>query len=144
MHVLVGENAGLLNEVLVWLNEGLAVYVECQLFPEAKSYWDTTFAVSRDLGRLLPWDDVTTKSTGEYPVAQARVHYAQSYGLVSGLIRQYGVSKVAAYVQSFRVKFKNDDAPNLAAVYQDHFKTVFGFPWAKGLDVLKPASVTAK
>jgi len=144
VHVLVGENTGLLAPVPVWLNEGLAVYVEGQLFPEARKYWDTTFTVSRDLKRLLPWTEVTLRSTGEFPVAQARVHYAQSWALVSRLMDKFGAAKVAAYVRSFRVKSVDAQKADLLTAYQENFLKIFGIPWAKGLELLEPAPAKAK
>lgn len=144
VHVLVGENAGLLGRPPVWLNEGLAVYVECQLFPEAKAYWETTFAVSRDLRKFLSWDDITEKSTGEYPIARARVHYAQSYGMVSRLSAKYGVEKVASYVKSFRVKSSEASKVDLVAVYKVNFQKTFGVPWDDKAEILKSVPVVKK
>lgn len=135
-HILVGENAGILGRAPVWLNEGLAVYVECQLFPEAQKYWETTFAVSRDRRRLLPWNDVTVRSTGEYPIDLARVHYAQSYAMVSRMIGAYGSAKVASYVKSFRVPGKDAAKVDLVGVYKDKYKKVFGVDWDDGKTLL--------
>ena len=143
-HVLVGENAGLLGQAPVWLNEGLALYVECQLFPDAKKYWETTFAVSHDLRKLLPWDDVTVRSTGEYPIDLARVHYAQSYALVSRLIGAYGSAKVASYVKSFRVPSKDAGKADLVGTYKDSYKKVFGTDWDDGPALLSRESPAKK
>lgn len=138
IHILVGENSGLLSPVPVWLNEGLAVYVEGQLFPDARKYWDITFQVSRDLKRLLPWTQVTLHSTGELPVAQARIHYAQSWAMVSRLIEKFGAAKVAQYVRSFRVKSTDATKVDLSKVYQENFLKVFGITWDKGVELLYP------
>lgn len=131
-HLLVGENAGLLSPVPVWLNEGLAVYVEGRCFPDAQAYWETTFAVSLGTGRLLPWDDAALKSTGEYPIEEARVEYAQSYALVSRLIEAYGAAKVADYVRSFSVKPADAESVDLAAEYKENYRKVFGVDWDGG------------
>ncbi len=85
-HLMIGESSGLICQLPVWLNEGLAVYVESMIDPETSKYWDTTFTVSRDMKRLLDWNQVTTQSTGDFPIAQARVHYAQSFALVRVLV----------------------------------------------------------
>jgi len=138
VHALVGENSGIVHPVPVWLNEGLAVYTECQLFPDAKKYWETTLTVARDQGRFLPWDDVTVKGTGEYPVAQARTHYAQSYGLVKALMGHFGAAKVDAYIQSFRAIPGDEGNKALIPGYQTNFLAVFGVSWTKALDLMKP------
>jgi len=144
VHALVGENAGIVHPVPVWLNEGLAVYTEGQLFPDAKKYWDVTFTVARDQGRFLPWNDVTVKGTGEFPVAQARVHYAQSYGLVSRLVAQFGAAKVGAYIRSFRALPVKDGTQALIPAYQANFQAVFGVPWTNALELLKPEPAAKK
>jgi hypothetical protein len=138
VHLLVGENAGLLNRAPVWLNEGLAVYVECCAYPDAKAYWDTTLAVAIGQKRLLPWDEITVKSTGEYPIAQARTHYAQSYGLVSLLVQKYGSAKVAAYVKSFMVKPSDQDKVDLVAKYKENYRAIFGVDWDGAKDLVLP------
>jgi hypothetical protein len=138
-HLLVGENSGVFGEVPVWLNEGLAVYVEGRIFPDAGKYWETTFVASRDLKRLLPWDDVTVKTTGEYPLPEARVHYAQSYALVSRLIAKYGVARVASYVKSFRPR-SFEDKVDLVPLYKANFAKAFGVAWDGGAELLKPSA----
>lgn len=136
-HLLVGENAGVFGDVPVWLNEGLAVYVESQLFPDAGKYWETTFVASRDLKRLLPWDDVTVKTTGEYPLPEARVHYAQSYAIVSRLIAKYGVARVASYVKGFHPKTL-EGKEDLVSLYKVNYASAFGAKWDDGAELLKP------
>jgi hypothetical protein len=131
-HLIVGEASGILNPVPVWLNEGLALYVETRYSEEARRYWDVTFEASRKLGRLLPWDDITERGTGDYPVNLARVHYAQSYAATKALIEKYGISRVTAYVRSFRAR--NDDLSKplevkIRETYKNNFKKIFGEEW---------------
>lgn len=133
VHILVGENSGLGSPVPVWLNEGLAVYVESLTSPEVRSYWDLTFWVSQGLGRLLDWDLATVTGTGELPVARARVHYAQSYALVRALVEKFGVAKVAAYVRSFRGQPFQTSQTDLKVVYRTKFKETFGQAFDKTL-----------
>jgi hypothetical protein len=140
LHLMIGENAGLLSPVPVWLNEGFAVYVESQISPETKAYWDLTFAVSRDQHRLLDWDHVTIHGTGDFEIAQARVHYAQSYALVSALVAKFGAAKVGEYVKAFRVKPEEAGKVDLKAVYRDKFKSVFGIGFEQALELLRPSS----
>jgi len=135
VHALVGENSGMLQPVPVWLNEGLAVAVESQRYPDARKYWETTFRVSRDQDRLLDWETVTLRGTGEFPVDLARIHYAQSYGLVSRLLTRFGPGKLAAYVQSFRVK--GVQPTDLVSRSRTQFQNVFGITWEQGLELLK-------
>lgn len=142
VHALVGENSGMLQPVPVWLNEGLAVAVESQRYPEARKYWETTFRVARDQDRLLDWETVTLRGTGEFPVATARTHYAQSYGLVSHLLARFGPAKMAAYVQSFRVK--GAQPADMVSRSQAQFQTVFGITWNQGLEMLKTDLPTPK
>jgi len=141
VHVLVGEASGLSDAVPVWLNEGLAVAVEAAYSPEAKEYWETTFFVSRGLKRLLEWDLVTTKSTGELPVVQARIHYAQSYALVSALLKKYGADKVAQYIRSFRSP-ASGTAVAPRASYKVRFREVFGVEFDLALKLLDPPPVS--
>jgi hypothetical protein len=136
VHVMVDEATGIFSPVPAWLNEGLAVYVEGRLWPEAKEYWDAVYAVSRDRGRLLRWDDVTRNGTDSYAVALARIHYAQSCAMVSALADAYGMAKVAAYVRSFRVPLEEIDDVNLARTFTKNFKEVFGAPWEETVALL--------
>jgi hypothetical protein len=138
VHVMVGEASGIFSRVPVWLNEGLAVYAECSLFPEAKQYWETTFAVSHALGRLLPWDDVTRYGTGAYPIDKARVHYAQSYAMVSALVARYGTGKIAEYVQSFREPFDEAGLSQVVSTYRGHFLDTFKASWTEVQPELVP------
>jgi len=138
VHVLVGENSGIATPVPVWLNEGLAVYVESFFSAEVKTYWDITFDVSRGLKHLLDWDLVTTTGTGELPVAKARVEYAQSYALVAALAQKFGAAKVAEYVRSFRVNPAEASKVDLKSVYKTKFKAVFGLGFDQALKLLDP------
>ena len=138
VHVLVGENTGIESPVPVWLNEGLAVFVESHFSPEVKRYWDLTFEVSRGQKRLLDWDLVTTTGTGALRIGEARVHYAQSYALVSALEQKYGAAKVAEYVKSFRINPVDIDKVDLKSSYKGHFKQVFGVSFSEALKLLDP------
>jgi len=138
VHVLVGENTGIESPVPVWLNEGLAVFVESHFSTEVKNYWDLTFDVSRGQKRLLDWDLITTTGTGALRIAEARVHYAQSYALVSALEQKYGAAKVAEYVKSFRINPLDIEKIDLKSVYKVHFKQVFGITFSEALKLINP------
>jgi hypothetical protein len=60
-----------------------------------------TFKVSRDHGRIPDWDQATIHGAGDFEVTKARIHYAQSYALVSALIGKFGAVKVADYRAKF-------------------------------------------
>jgi Peptidase MA superfamily len=140
VHLMVDETTGIFSPVPAWLNEGLAVYVECRLWPDARKYWDTVYEVSRARGRLLPWNEVTKNGTGAYAIALARVHYAQSYAMVSSLVGAYGIAKVAEYVRSFRVALGDADGVNLSRAFTANFQAVFGVPWEEGVALLEKTS----
>lgn len=134
VHLIVGENSGIFSDLPVWLNEGLAVYVEGLYSEESGSYWDITFAASRGLKRLLPWDDLAVNSTSHYPVAEARVHYAQSYKMVSYLAEQYGREKLAAYVKSFRTAPGEEEHGSPRSLYKKKFFDTFDLSWERNLE----------
>jgi hypothetical protein len=136
VHLMVGENAGLWSEVPVWLNEGLAVFAESQYSPECKAYWDITFAVARDRGQLLEWDQVAKRGTGDFPAAKARVHYAQSYALVSALVAKYGMAKIGDYVRSFKAKVGDAGKTDLVDAYRANFRQVFGASFGESAKLL--------
>jgi hypothetical protein len=140
LHLMIGENAGLLSPVPVWLNEGFAVYIESQFSSECRAYWDATFEVSRDHGRLLDWDQVTIHGTGDFEVTKARIEYAQSYALVSALIERFGPVKVAEYVKSFRVSPEESMKVDLINEYRVKFQKIFGITFQQALDLLKRPS----
>jgi len=131
-HLAIGEVSGLLNPLPVWLNEGLAVYVESSLFPDVKHYWETTFIADKRLGNILPWEDVTMKGTSEFLVAEARTHYAQSYSMVNFLIAKYGAKRVASYVRSFRQPF-GEGVVNLSLIWKSNFTKIFKSDWSENL-----------
>jgi hypothetical protein len=137
LHLMVGENAGLLSPVPAWLNEGFAVYIESQFSTECRAYWDLTFKVSRDQGRLIDWDQATIHGTGDFEVTKARIHYAQSYALVSSLVGKFGAAKVAEYVKSFRVPPEEAAKVDLKADYRVKFRKVFGIPFQEALELLR-------
>lgn len=132
-HLMVGEASGILNSVPVWLNEGIAVYVESQYSEDSRTYWDITFEASKKMGRILPWNDVTVNGTAVYPIAQARVHYAQSYAMVKYLISTYGTAKVSQYIRSFRTNSDQSSSPNVSEIYKPKFASVFGTDWDANL-----------
>jgi len=139
VHLAVGENAGILCPVPVWLNEGFAVYVESRISPETKTYWDITFFVAKSRKQLLSWDDAALRSTGSFDIAQARTHYAQSYALVKTLIDRFGVQKIVEYIKSFRVPVEDLEAVDLKTSYKANFEKVFGISFDEGLRLLDEA-----
>ena len=139
-HLLVGENAGILSPVPVWLNEGLAVFVESRTSPEVKAYWDEAFSVFMAQKRLLNWDEVTVKGTGEFKVAEARVDYAQSYALVEALIEKFGAAKVDEYIRSFRSSPEDLGTIDLQSLYRKNFRSVFGITLDQALGLLQAKS----
>ncbi len=139
VHLLVGENTGLRSPVPAWLDEGLAVYVESELSRDARRYWDVTFAVCRRLNRVLDWDDATVTPTGHRDIAQARVHYAQSYALVGALMRRFGPAKIAEYVKSFRVPAGEAADVDVKAAYRAKLRSVFAIDLSEALAMLANA-----
>ena len=131
-HLAIGEISGLINPIPVWLNEGLAVYVESSINSEVKKYWETTFHASKLLNSLLNWEDVTLKTTSEFPVSNARTHYAQSYAMVKFLIENRGKSKVISYLKGFRQPLGGKKVP-LATLWKSQFHKVFGISWEENL-----------
>lgn len=128
VHLMVGESTGLVHQVPVWLNEGLAVYVESRYSGFTRYYWDITFEVAFKKDKLHRWDDITTHSTSYFMVAAARIHYAQSYKMTAFLIEKYGIKKVVEYLQSFKTEDR-DSAFSLNTVYKENFKKILGIPW---------------
>lgn len=133
VHLMVGESSGIIAPVPVWLNEGLAVLTESRYSEDTRAYWEVTFQVSKRQGRLLSWDDVTTKTTGEFPVDKARIHYAQSYAMIKYLVNTYGASRVASYVRSFKTDSEKLQELKLENEYKTNFQRVFGTSWETAL-----------
>ncbi|MBN2544989.1 MAG: hypothetical protein JXB50_04265, partial [Spirochaetes bacterium] len=47
-HLAIGEVTSVFSPVPVWLNEGMAIYIESTYSPDTKHYWDIAFNVSHD------------------------------------------------------------------------------------------------
>lgn len=132
VHVVVGQITGVFSPVPVWLNEGLAVYVESEYSPQTRQYWETTYLGLEALGELHSWDDVTVSSTSEYPVAAARAHYAQSYAMVRYLVETYGMSTLIDYVRTFRTALEVEPV-DLATRYRENFHEIYGIEWSENV-----------
>ncbi len=134
VHEVIFENTNGFSPIPVWLNEGLAVVVECEFSPVAKAYWDTTFLGDVALKKKMPWDEITVNSTGSYPVAQARVHYAQSYKMTQYLIETYGSRKLGEYIRSFTIEMGVGEVTvNLAQAYKENFQKIYGITWEENV-----------
>jgi hypothetical protein len=133
VHLGVGRMAGLYSYVPVWLNEGLAVYIETRYSDYMRDYWDTTWAGYLALGRSLPWDDIASRGTASYRIAEARLHYAQSYAMVEYLVQNFGIEKVMTYVASFGnySGLETSDLPERD--FKQRFSRVFGQSWGDAL-----------
>lgn len=131
-HLAAGEVAGLLSGIPVWLNEGMAVFVEVSGNQEVRDYWASTFVVDFKREQLLSWRDVTLKTTGEFPVAQARTHYAQSWKMVDFLIKKYGKQKLVKYTSLFRLP-AGESIPSVSMSWKSNFKKTFGVSWEDNL-----------
>ena len=132
VHLFVGESTGLVNQVPVWLNEGLAMYVESGYSDFSRNYWDITFEVAFKKRRLLSWSDVTTYSTSSFNLVDARTHYAQSYKMTSYLMAIYGKEKVVEYLRLFKKEYEGSP-PLLRHRYTKHFEEVFGITWEENV-----------
>jgi hypothetical protein len=132
-HSAVGEITGVFSQVPVWLNEGLAVYVESQWSDESKKYWNIVFDVSHSSGKLLNWDEVTINSTSYYPISLARIQYAQSYKMVSFLINKYGTQKLINYIGSFKTDIAQNEKFDLKKTYLENFTKIFGISWEENI-----------
>ncbi|MBN2532897.1 MAG: hypothetical protein JXB88_08400 [Spirochaetales bacterium] len=132
VHLFVGESTGLLHSVPVWLNEGLAIYVESTYSEFTRKYWDITFEVAFIMKKLLNWDDVAIHSTSYFPVTDARTHYAQSYKMTTFLIKEYGIEKVIKYLKSFKTGDSTKESP-FEHTCITNFKEIFGITWDKNV-----------
>jgi hypothetical protein len=133
VHLGVGRMTGLYSYVPVWLNEGLAVYIETRYSDYMRDYWDTTWAGYLALGRSLPWDDIASRGTASYRIAEARLHYAQSYAMVEYLVLKFGIEKVMTYVASYGnySGLETSDLPERD--FKQRFSRVFGQSWGDAL-----------
>lgn len=132
VHVVVGQITGVFNPVPVWLNEGLAVYIESEYSPQTRQYWETTYLGLEALGSLHTWDEVTVRSTSEYPVSGARAHYAQSYAMVRYLVETYGMNVLIDYIRTFRTA-PDEEPTDPAARYRENFREVYGIEWSENV-----------
>jgi len=132
-HLLAGELTGVFSPVPVWLNEGLAVYVESLWSPDSRKYWEITFRGDFVLSKLLPWDDITRRDTASYEASAARTHYAQSYKMVSYLVGKFGMPRVVKYLKSFKNSIEEDDREKKLGDYQGLFQAAFDTTWEQNL-----------
>ncbi|HEQ71683.1 MAG TPA: hypothetical protein ENN69_04265 [Spirochaetia bacterium] len=132
-HLAVGEVTGVFSPVPVWLNEGLAVYVESRYAAEVKIYWDTVYDVCAGGRKLLSWEDAARYSTSSFPSDKARTHYAQSYKMVEYLISAYGNAKLLRYIVSFKLPAENTDPVDIGTSFTDNFLKIYGITWEENL-----------
>jgi hypothetical protein len=125
-HNLIEKSSGIIYRVPLWLHEGLALYVETRWSQYEFNYWTKFFEAINSSHCFLKWDDITLRSTSSFSFGESRVHYAQSYGMVSYLIKMYGMDKVREYILSFRISHKNMINRNLVISYKENFEKVFG------------------
>lgn len=135
VHLIIGQSTRIFSPVPVWLNEGMAVYIESLWSQETQSYWETSFDVSFNLNQLLSWDEISEKNTSFFPVTKARVHYSQSYKMAQFLYETYGKNKMTNYINSFSVEFQDISNIEIKNKYKESFEEVFGLTWEENLDI---------
>ncbi len=133
-HLAIGELTGVFSHVPVWLNEGMAVYVESAYSSETRQYWNIAFEVSLRQKKLINWDDAAQYSTSDFPIDAARTHYAQSYKMTAYLIKKYTVSKILYYAMSFKIPIDKLSETNIKEKYRENFLKIFGISWEKNLE----------
>ena len=129
--LIVGELTGVFSDVPVWLNEGLALYVECQFSDEAKRYWEITYKACEHYKKFLSWDDASDKLAENYSLDVARAECAQSYKMIFYLINKYGINKVINYIKSFKVQITKTVSKKPS--YKESFSKIFNTSWDENL-----------
>jgi hypothetical protein len=109
-HLLVAESVfGLFGDIPVWLNEGLAEYVEGQM---TQTYQD----ILNDAATNKKLISIRSLASGfSTDSTQAYLSYAESHSIVSYLIEKYGWDKMRRLLDIFREGSTYDKA--LLAVY---------------------------
>lgn len=132
-HLLLADSIGYLSTIPVWLNEGIAVNVEARYASNVKKRWEEIFKEAFREGRLLDWDKMVEKASGDYAFRDANTYYAQSYEMIQFLLQTEGKEKVIAYVKSFQREIF-EDKKTLSDLWRGNFQKVFGFSWEKNCE----------
>lgn len=115
------------NDLPVWLEEGLAMYVEGEMEPSMAS----AFKRALSQNRLISLRSLSSPFSAY--AGESALSYAESYSVVEFLVNKYGQSKMLELLNAFKKGVDYDGA----------FKTVYGFDM-DGLETLWRDSLAQK